>query len=101
MKEEAEHGSVRGNNFGSKRSAIKLDKIFMREEEIREKKGLAFTRARGGMEVRKEMGMTYREEGRVDGEGRRGRRDGAPLVTGGHSETKGVPTGAVSRMSIE
>ena len=74
MKEETEHGSVRGDNFGPKGGAVKLDKIFMREEEIREKKGLAFTRARGSMEVRKEMGvgrtgesLTNNEKGRVDG----------------------------------
>ena len=75
MKEETKHGSVRSNNFGSKRSAIKLDKIFMGEEEVREKEGLAFTRAREGVEVRKEMeigrtgkSLTYIEEGGVDGE---------------------------------
>ena len=45
VKEETEHGGVRGDNFGPKGGAVKLDKVFMGEEKIREKKSFAFTRA--------------------------------------------------------
>ena len=53
MKEETKHGSVRGDNFGPKGGAVKLDEVFMGEEKIREK-----TRAGGRMKVGKEMGVS-------------------------------------------
>ena len=68
MKEETEHGGVRGDNFGPKGGAVKLDKVFMGEEKIREKKSFAFTRAGGRMEVGKEMGVGRTGEPLTDGE---------------------------------
>ena len=57
MKEKTKHGGMRGDNFGPKGGAVKLDEVFMGEEKIREKKSFGFTRAGGGMEVGKEMGV--------------------------------------------
>ena len=68
MKEETEHGGVRGDNFGPKGGAVKLDKVFMGEEKIREKKSFAFTRTGGSMEVGKEMGVGRTGEPLTDGE---------------------------------
>ena len=57
MKEKTKHGGMRGDNFGPKGGAVKLDEVFVGEKKIRENKSFAFTRTGGRMEIGKEMGV--------------------------------------------